>query len=108
MSGIIANTPQPQSAYNASKAGVILLTKSLAGEWAKRGVRANSISPGYVVTEITNLRASMTEWYQKWLEVTPMGRPGEVSEVASAVLYLGSDASISPAATWMDGRYTSW
>src|SRR6478752_10203198 len=93
MSGIISNTPQPQSAYNVSKAGVIMLTKSLAGEWAKRGVRVNSISPGYVATEITKLGTSITEWHQKWLELTPMGRLGEVSEVASAVLYLASDAS---------------
>jgi NAD(P)-dependent dehydrogenase (short-subunit alcohol dehydrogenase family) len=110
MSGIIANTPQPQSAYNASKAGVILLTKSLAGEWAKRGVRVNSISPGYVATEITKLGTSITEWHQKWLELTPMGRLGEVSEVASAVLYLASDASsyFTGSNLVMDGGYTSW
>src|SRR6202022_2542360 len=110
MSGIIANTPQPQSAYNASKAGVILLTKSLAGEGAKRGVRVNSISPGYVATEITKLGTSITEWHQKWLELTPMGRLGEVSEVASAVLYLASDASsyFTGSNLVMDGGYTSW
>src|SRR6202047_702607 len=110
MSGIISNTPQPQSAYNASKAGVILLTKSLAGEWAKRGVRVNSISPGYVATEITKLGTSITEWHQKWLELTPMGRLGEVSEVASAVLYLASDASsyFTGSNLVMDGGYTSW
>ena len=50
------------------------------GEWAKRGLRVNSISPGYVATEITNLRTSITEWHQKWLELAPMGRLGEVSE----------------------------
>src|SRR5467141_618026 len=110
MSGIISNTPQPQSAYNVSKAGVILLTKSLAGEWAKRGVRVNSISPGYVATEITKLGTSITEWHQKWLELTPMGRLGEVSEVASAVLYLASDASsyFTGSNLVMDGGYTSW
>ncbi len=84
MSGIISNTPQPQSAYNVSKAGVIMLTKSLAGEWAKRGVRVNSISPGYIGTEMTKLGMSNQEWYADWLKFTPMGRVGEPREVASA------------------------
>ena len=58
MSGIISNHPQPQSAYNASKAAVITLTKSLAGEWAGRGVRVNSVSPGYIRTPLTELGMS--------------------------------------------------
>jgi NAD(P)-dependent dehydrogenase (short-subunit alcohol dehydrogenase family) len=70
----------------------------------------NSISPGYVATEITKLGTSITEWHQKWLEFTPMGRLGEVSEVASAVLYLASDASsyFTGSNLVMDGGYTSW
>jgi NAD(P)-dependent dehydrogenase (short-subunit alcohol dehydrogenase family) len=110
MSGVISNTPQPQCAYNASKAGVIMLTKSLAGEWAKRGVRVNSISPGYIGTEMTKLGMSNPEWHADWLKFTPMGRVGEPREVATAVVYLASDASsyFTGSNLIVDGGYTCW
>ena len=110
MSGIISNTPQPQSAYNVSKAGVIMLTKSLAGEWAKRGVRVNSISPGYIGTEMTKLGMTNSDWYADWLKFTPMGRVGEPREVATAVVYLASDASsyFTGSNLVVDGGYTCW
>ena len=110
MSGLISNTPQPQSAYNVSKAGVIMLTKSLAGEWAKRGVRVNSISPGYVGTEMTNPGLSNPEWRVDWLRFTPMGRVAEPREVATAVVYLASDASsfFTGSNLVVDGGYTCW
>jgi NAD(P)-dependent dehydrogenase (short-subunit alcohol dehydrogenase family) len=110
MSGVISNTPQPQSAYNASKAGVIMLTKSLAGEWAKRGVRVNSISPGYIGTEMTKLGMTTEEWRKTWLELTPMGRVGEPREVATVVVFLASDASsyFTGSNLVVDGGYTCW
>jgi len=110
MSGIISNTPQPQAAYNVSKAGVIMLTKSLAGEWAKRGVRVNSISPGYIGTEMTKPGMYNPDWYPTWMQFTPMGRVGEPCEVAPAVLFLASDASsyITGSNLVMDGGYTLW
>jgi NAD(P)-dependent dehydrogenase (short-subunit alcohol dehydrogenase family) len=110
MSGIISNTPQPQSAYNASKAAVIMLTKSLAGEWAKRGVRVNSISPGYIGTEMTRLAMSNQDLYANWLNLTPMGRVGEPREVASVVVFLASDASsyFTGSNLVVDGGYTCW
>ena len=76
MSGIISNRPQPQSAYNAAKAGVIHLTKSLAGEWAARGVRVNSISPGYIGTPMTKLGLETPEWRETWLYQHPDGTLG--------------------------------
>lgn len=110
MSGHISNHPQPQSAYNASKAGVIHLTKSLAGEWADRGVRVNSISPGYVGTELTKLGMGNETWRRAWIENTPMGRVGEPREIAPAVVFLASDASSYCTGTDLviDGGYTSW
>ncbi len=110
MSGMISNWPQPQSAYNASKAAVIMLTKSLAGEWAKRGVRVNSVSPGYIGTEMTKRGLANEVWRKTWLEFTPMGRVGETPEVAAAVVFLASDASsyFTGSNLVMDGGYTCW
>src|SRR6201997_1711840 len=110
MSGLISNNPQPQCAYNAAKAGVIMLTKSLAGEWAKRGVRVNSISPGYIGTEMTKAGMSNLEWQADWLEFTPMGRVGEPREVAAAVVFLASDARsyFTGSNLIVDGGYTCW
>ena len=110
MSGIIVNKPQPQAAYNVSKAGVIMLTKSLAAEWAQRGVRVNAVSPGYIGTEMTKAGMSNEEWNRQWLEMTPMGRVGEPADIAHAVLYLASDAARFATGTNLvvDGGYTSW
>ncbi len=110
MSGIIANKPQPQAPYNTSKAAVHLLTKSLACEWAKSGVRVNAVAPGYISTEMTLRGRSNPGWYDTWLEMTPMGRCGEPREVASAVLFLASDASsyITGSVLSVDGGYTAW
>jgi len=110
MSGLVSNTPQPQAAYNASKAAVIMLTKSLAGEWADRGVRVNCISPGYVNTPMTQGGMANKEWYDRWLEFTPARRVGEPQEIAPAVLFLASDASsfFTGSNLVVDGGYTCW
>ncbi len=110
MSGSIVNVPQPQCSYNASKAGVIHLTKSLASEWAKYNIRVNSISPGYMKTAMTEetLKTDMArDW---WLRLTPMQRPGLPSELGGAVVYLASDASsfMTGADLVIDGGYTVW
>lgn len=111
MSGSIVNRPQPQAGYNVSKAGVIMLTKSLAAEWATRGVRVNSVSPGYIGTELLNKGLKeFPEWGKIWLDMTPMGRLGTPTDVAHAVWYLASDAASFATGTDLivDGGYTAW
>jgi len=90
MSGHIVNIPQLQAAYNAAKAGVIHLCRSLAVEWVQFA-RANSISPGYMATEISDFIPQETK--DIWKSKIPMGREGEAHELKGAYLYFASDAS---------------
>lgn len=108
MSAHIVNVPQPQCAYNASKAGVIQLTKSLAIEWAKRGVRVNSISPGYMATELTMSSPSLQPLIAQWNEMAPMGRMGHPEELQSICVYLAGDTSsfTTGADFVVDGAFT--
>lgn len=91
MSATIVNIPQGQASYNASKAAVVHMTKSLAVEWVDKGIRVNSISPGYIRTAITG--NSNPEWQKLWIESIPFKRMGTPEELAGAVIYLLSDAS---------------
>lgn len=93
MSATIVNTPQPQCHYNASKAGVHHLTRSLAVEWASRGVRVNAIAPTYVETPLLQELKKQKELIDHWLQQTPMGRMGQTHEIASIAQFLASDAS---------------
>lgn len=110
MSGLIVNKPQPQAAYNASKAAVHMLTKSLAAEWAERGVRVNAVAPTYIETEMTRRGMSNPEWHRTWLEMTPMRRVGQPPEIAACVLFLASDAAslVTGSVLVADGGYTAW
>jgi NAD(P)-dependent dehydrogenase (short-subunit alcohol dehydrogenase family) len=110
MSGIISNKPQPQAHYNASKAAVHMLTKSLAGEWAPRGVRVNAIAPTYIETAMTRGGMDNADWYKTWLEMTPMARVGQPEEIASVVLFLASGASslLTGSVIVADAGYTIW
>lgn len=93
MSAHIVNVPQPQCSYNASKAGVIQLTKSLAIEWAKRNVRVNCISPGYIGTELTLNSPSLQPLIEQWNAMAPLGRMGRPDELQSICVYLAGDTS---------------
>lgn len=93
MSAHIVNVPQPQCAYNASKAGVIQLTKSLAIEWATRGVRVNSISPGYIGTDLTLNSSTLIPLIEEWNRMAPLHRLGRPDELQAICVYLASDAS---------------
>jgi NAD(P)-dependent dehydrogenase (short-subunit alcohol dehydrogenase family) len=110
MSGFIVNKPQPQCFYNASKAAVHHLTKSLACEWGARGVRVNAVAPTYIETPLTKFGMENKAMADTWLEMTPMGRVGQPEEIASVVLFLASDAAslLTGSIVLADGGYTCW
>lgn len=109
ISGLIVNRPQWQPAYNASKAAVHQLSRSLAGEWAPFGVRVNALALGYVATDMSPYptEPQSARW---WVEDVPMQRMASPDEVAPAVVYLASEASSFATGTVLvlDGGYTVW
>jgi len=106
MSGSIVNVPQWQASYNASKAGVIHLTRSLAAEWAPYGIRVNSLSPGYIATPMSV--DTPQELKDAWMPLIPFHRMGTPEELLPALLYLASPAAgyTSGSDVIVDGAYT--
>jgi len=109
MSGMIVNVPQQQAAYNTSKAGVSMLTKSLAVEWIPLGIRVNAIAPGYFASDMTReVAAREPQMRDEWLRRTPAGRMGEPDELGDLVAYLAGDGSrfVVGETVVIDGGYT--
>ena len=108
MSGMIVNRPQWQPAYNASKAAVHHLTKSLAAEWGPLGIRVNALAPGYCKTEMAPV--DRPEFKQHWIDDAPLLRYAMPEEIAPSVVFLASDAAsfITGSVLVADGGYTVW
>ncbi len=108
MSGLIVNRPQPQISYNTSKAGVTMITRSLASEWRKYNIRVNAIAPGYMRTPLVD--KVFPKYGKDWSSLTPMGRVGDLSEIKGPALFLASRASsfVTGSVLVMDGGYTIW
>ncbi len=108
ISAMIVNRPQMQPAYNASKAAVHQLTKSLAAEWAPHGVRVNALAPGYVKTDMAPVDEPQYQRY--WVQDAAMQRYASPEEIAPSVVYLASDASsfMTGSVVVIDGGYTLW
>jgi len=106
MSGFVVNWPQKHVHYNASKAGVIMVTKSLAAEWAEYNVRVNAIAPGYIRTAIS--QRGLAKYEDIVRRLTPMRRVGEPWEIRGAALFLASKASTyaTGAVLVIDGGYS--
>jgi NAD(P)-dependent dehydrogenase (short-subunit alcohol dehydrogenase family) len=106
ISGMIVNRPQWQPAYNASKAAVHQLTKSLAAEWAPRGVRVNAVAPGYVKTDMAPV--DDPQFHRFWVEDAPQQRYAMPDEISPAVVFLASDAAsfMTGSVLVIDGGYT--
>lgn len=106
--GLVGSGQVPQASYAASKGGVINLTRELAAEWARRGVRVNAIAPGWFDSEMT-AEMFADERSLRWMRSrTPMGRAGREGELTGAVVFLASDAStfVTGESIAVDGGWT--
>ena len=108
ISGQIVNRPQLHAHYNAAKAGVIQYSRSCAAEWAARGVRVNTLSPGHTVTPMTT--GAVADMGPTWVSNTPMGRLGTPADLQGAAIYLASQASayVTGHDLVVDGGYILW
>jgi len=106
MSAGIVNRPQWQASYNASKAAVHHLTRSLAAEWAPHGIRVNALAPGYVKTDMSPV--DQPEFRQNWILDAPLQRYATPEEIAPSVVYLASPASsfMTGSVLLIDGGYS--
>ena len=109
MSGVIVNRGLMQAHYNSSKAAVIHLSKSLAMEWAQRGVRVNTISPGYTATPMNN-RPEMVHQVRQFESETPMARMASVDELVGPAVFLSSGAAsfCTGVDLLVDGGFCCW
>ena len=109
MSGVIVNRGLLQAHYNASKAAVIHLSKSLAMEWCQRGIRVNSISPGYTATPM-NIRPEVADQVRQFEADTPLGRMATVDELVGPAVFLLSDAAsfCTGVDLLVDGGFVCW
>ncbi|MFM7225316.1 MAG: SDR family NAD(P)-dependent oxidoreductase, partial [Actinomycetota bacterium] len=108
--GVVGNGQIPQAGYAASKGGLVNLTRELAAQWARRGVRVNAIAPGWFRSEMTEGRMFGDERSETWLRRhTPMGRGGDEHELDGALAFLASDAStfVTGQIVCVDGGWTS-
>jgi NAD(P)-dependent dehydrogenase (short-subunit alcohol dehydrogenase family) len=110
MSAQVVNVPQHQASYHASKAGVDMLTKALAVEWAPLGIRVNAIAPGYVLSDMTRqFMDANPEMARRWTDMIPAGRMGEPADLEALVVLLCSDRSsyLVGQSVVIDGAYTA-
>jgi sorbose reductase len=110
MSSTVVNIPQHQVSYHASKAGVDMVTKALAVEWAPLGIRVNAVAPGYILSDMTRqFTAANPELAGQWRGLIPVGRMGEPADLDGLVVLLCSSASsyLTGQSIVIDGGYTA-
>jgi len=109
MCGMTVVYPQEHTGYNSAKAAVIMITKSLAVEWAPFGIRVNAIAPGYMLTPpVEKMKADDPKMFEYWMTQVPMRRLGVPEELQGTIVYLASDASsfMTGHTLVIDGGYT--